>query len=421
MTTIKLFSFPYTVQRTIFQTMGYDDLFLISLCSKNTKRFVKFIQKSSSKNIAYIKCYARFEGLSVTVVMRNNEFSPVLVLQPHSVPYFNSVGWQYIHQTEIAGRNFDVFLPVYGEFLRPTIFYDSDDGEEDVETIHSYICDLFGYDKEYRLEADGFFYTEAKLVSRLKNINITNFGFRAICDAEDIDSFFSASPNQKFVTGSIELCGELRENSEFYQTDIIDIYDNDSMTSGILKNFNGRKAFLSVKTIETSDITQLINRWKSNEEFQNLEFLTVQIRNLDASFDIDEIKSFCDVKELDPSNEPLVYKGEIEFFGYSLLSWKLTEFSSRGYVVRDSDQHVASVSIHEKQFVIAVWNITKKEFLENKLIAEGKITFKKPVKRTVDADSADEEAEKKKKKSTPTPTVKKGLLSFGDDEEEEDC
>ncbi|EFO98397.1 hypothetical protein CRE_23167 [Caenorhabditis remanei] len=54
-----------------------------------------------------------------------------------------------------------------------------------------------------------------------------------------------------------------------------------------------------------------------------------------------------------------------------------------------------------------------------KLIAEGRITFKKPVKRTTDGDSVDEEAEKKKKKSTPAPTVKKGLLSFGD--EEDDC
>ncbi|EFO89078.1 hypothetical protein CRE_14264 [Caenorhabditis remanei] len=65
----------------------------------------------------------------------------------------------------------------------------------------------------------------------------------------------------------------------------------------------------------------------------------------------------------------------------------------------------------------------KKKVEEDKLIAEGKITFKKPVKRTTDGDSVDEEAEKKKKKSTPTPTVKKGLLSFGDDDEEEedDC
>ncbi|KAF1768274.1 hypothetical protein GCK72_000086 [Caenorhabditis remanei] len=62
----------------------------------------------------------------------------------------------------------------------------------------------------------------------------------------------------------------------------------------------------------------------------------------------------------------------------------------------------------------------KKKVEEDKLIAEGKITFKKPVKRTTDGDSVDEEAEKKKKKSTPTPTVKKGLLSFGDDDEEED-
>uniref|UniRef100_A0A8R1DWS9 DUF4604 domain-containing protein n=1 Tax=Caenorhabditis japonica TaxID=281687 RepID=A0A8R1DWS9_CAEJA len=62
----------------------------------------------------------------------------------------------------------------------------------------------------------------------------------------------------------------------------------------------------------------------------------------------------------------------------------------------------------------------KKEEEGNKLIAEGKITFKKPTKRTGEEDAAKEEAEKKKKKLAPEPKVQRGLLSFGDDEEEED-
>ncbi|EGT42192.1 hypothetical protein CAEBREN_04803 [Caenorhabditis brenneri] len=62
---------------------------------------------------------------------------------------------------------------------------------------------------------------------------------------------------------------------------------------------------------------------------------------------------------------------------------------------------------------------TKKKEEGDKLIAEGKITFKKPTKRVGPADGEDEETEKKKKKNAPEPKVQKGLLSFGDDEEEE--
>ncbi|CAP30959.1 Protein CBG11890 [Caenorhabditis briggsae] len=60
----------------------------------------------------------------------------------------------------------------------------------------------------------------------------------------------------------------------------------------------------------------------------------------------------------------------------------------------------------------------KKKEEGDKLIAEGKITFKKPVKQV--GNDADEEAEKKKKKNEPAPKVQKGLLSFGDDEEDEE-
>ncbi|CAA96687.2 DUF4604 domain-containing protein [Caenorhabditis elegans] len=60
----------------------------------------------------------------------------------------------------------------------------------------------------------------------------------------------------------------------------------------------------------------------------------------------------------------------------------------------------------------------KKKEEGDKLIAEGKITFKKPTKRAGDSAAADEE-EKKKKKNAPLPKVQKGLLSFNDEDEEE--
>uniref|UniRef100_A0A1I7UZY1 DUF4604 domain-containing protein n=1 Tax=Caenorhabditis tropicalis TaxID=1561998 RepID=A0A1I7UZY1_9PELO len=62
----------------------------------------------------------------------------------------------------------------------------------------------------------------------------------------------------------------------------------------------------------------------------------------------------------------------------------------------------------------------KKKEEEDKMIADGKITFKKPVKRTGNDGKEEEEAEKKKKKLAPEPKVQRGLLSFGDEEEEEE-
>ena len=56
-------------------------------------------------------------------------------------------------------------------------------------------------------------------------------------------------------------------------------------------------------------------------------------------------------------------------------------------------------------------------------MAEGKISFKKPKKREVEVKE-DETEVKKAKKSEEKPKKKRvetKLLSFGDDEDEEDC
>ncbi|EFO90816.1 hypothetical protein CRE_08239 [Caenorhabditis remanei] len=55
---------------------------------------------------------------------------------------------------------------------------------------------------------------------------------------------------------------------------------------------------------------------------------------------------------------------------YGKHFWRIRKFSSPNYIVRDSDQHVASITITEGNITFAAWNMAEKEFLE-----------KRPVKR----------------------------------------
>ncbi|KAK6057887.1 hypothetical protein COOONC_04553 [Cooperia oncophora] len=63
--------------------------------------------------------------------------------------------------------------------------------------------------------------------------------------------------------------------------------------------------------------------------------------------------------------------------------------------------------------------ISKQKEEDDKKIAEGKITFKKPVKRSTTADGK-EDVEEKKKKKEEVKQPNSRLLSFGDDEEEDE-
>ncbi|KJH48600.1 hypothetical protein DICVIV_05287 [Dictyocaulus viviparus] len=60
----------------------------------------------------------------------------------------------------------------------------------------------------------------------------------------------------------------------------------------------------------------------------------------------------------------------------------------------------------------------KRKEEDDRKIAEGKITFKKPVKRCTQADEQSKVKEKKMRDEVKQPDSR--LLSFGDDEEEED-
>ncbi|VDM58765.1 unnamed protein product [Angiostrongylus costaricensis] len=60
----------------------------------------------------------------------------------------------------------------------------------------------------------------------------------------------------------------------------------------------------------------------------------------------------------------------------------------------------------------------EKSNISARKIAEGKITFKKPTKRTTQVDESDEVEEKRKKDEVKQPETR--LLSFGNDEEEDE-
>ncbi|PIC39061.1 hypothetical protein B9Z55_010875 [Caenorhabditis nigoni] len=65
--------------------------------------------------------------------------------------------------------------------------------------------------------------------------------------------------------------------SKLYQAESV-VIDQDWLTApDILRYFKGRQAFLFSNNYEASDLIQFLDRWKSGEAFQKLEYLQIDV------------------------------------------------------------------------------------------------------------------------------------------------
>ena len=172
-----------------------------------------------------------------------------------------------------------------------------------IEETIDHILDIFGQHHDFLVCT--YHLSDLRILSKLKNVKRSHLCLVGNTCADQLDEYFSASPKQKYIQCNVTLKGELKEDSGFYTTDLIDLHDHSSMSVGILKHFTGRKAFLRTERLENSDIIQFVQRWKSGIAHQNLEMLIVRLDDCCSSFEPNEVKKSIRIENL-TKNQPLI-------------------------------------------------------------------------------------------------------------------
>ncbi|PIC55361.1 hypothetical protein B9Z55_000667 [Caenorhabditis nigoni] len=149
--------------------------------------------------------------------------------------------------------------------------------------------------------------------------------------------------------------------SKFYQAESIGITQAEIFTPAVLRNFQGRQAFIKSERCKGSDVIEFINSWKSAEVFWNLEYL--KIETTDYQFSRDQILNAIGTKYIDGTKTPPTHTLPQIYIEYPDAEPFTEPITSYAYVVRESDNWVASVEILGKKFSFGVWNKTENEFL----------------------------------------------------------
>ncbi|EFP11028.1 hypothetical protein CRE_30745 [Caenorhabditis remanei] len=193
--------------------------------------------------------------------------------------------------------------------------------------------------------------------------------------AEELEAYFTASPNQKYIQLEGDFNGNLCPNSAILGAEHLKV-NCDGYGDQLLLGFRGKR-LACTGSFRDSTIFQFLNAWRLNRGFHNLESVEINSSECNNYGAADPLKDM-DVKQLDRPEDILHITWQVRyvqegFFQMNKLlyfsrlyssrnvismfpakSWKLG-FSSRDYLIRDGDGEKASVSIKNHDVYFALW------------------------------------------------------------------
>ncbi|CAO4360408.1 unnamed protein product [Caenorhabditis nigoni] len=365
-----LSKYPYVVQKEILDNMNYSELFLFSFASKNMKNLIKSSQINRFQSVNLIKYTCDHRGEPWVHVHYGNNIERIMIIAKHKEDKYG------YFQLKVSGKIIDFrshprkyrnirLRSIENSYYPYSVAsYPPSEKESVVQSIHNYFLDFFGNSMEYQWEAkylsDESFYIP--FIPQLQNVSFhiiirmdQNFPHLA-----NLDNLFSLSPVLKSIKLSTASMEPINPESKFYQAESIEIKQLFYASPVNLHHFKGRQLSITGVGIR-EDLIEFVDRWKSGEAFQKLEYLKFKVfmNNPLHNGILNEIGA----KYIDELKQPPAHTLPKVYHWYNERP-NTKPIISHTYVVRETDNRVASILIGERTLYFGVWNETEEEFLE---------------------------------------------------------
>ncbi|CAO4370722.1 unnamed protein product [Caenorhabditis nigoni] len=316
------------------------------------KKRIKSSQMSRSKMIDYIEYDCdQDEEPFVYVVYKHGLYEELMVIAKHDETDNNYC------QLDVAGRMIDILISY--EYRNPVVRFHMEEREAVISSMHNYFLDFFGNSVECLWKANGYKINIPQLQNLRGCIKFSSYG----ANLKTLANFFSSSPVFKWIDFSANGSTEsFNPESNFHRAESIQTIQLRHNSPDVLTHFQGKQAFLRFGEWEVLDVISFMNRWKSGEAYQNLEYLKFQLYW--GEFPQNEILNAMGAKNVDPTKIPPTHCLPKIYIDYFWSKPNTDPITSHAYVVRETDNHVASVSIQERIILFGVWNETEDEFLK---------------------------------------------------------
>ncbi|PIC41920.1 hypothetical protein B9Z55_009168 [Caenorhabditis nigoni] len=364
---MKLSKFPYLVQNEIFENLEHSDLFWMSLQSQNMKKLIKSSQAKRFQSISGIT-YAKF-GCKWYVFIRfkaiNNEPERVefiMTMSEHSDDTKN-----VCFRLNVSGRI--VGFRLSNEYPLPELYFHPIHKTSAFKAIHNCLLDYFGDTVKYIWITKSYPWivkSRKQFIPQLPNLSVLSDFWPGDSEVKDnLEAYFAASPDLKqfCINGNaLELMSTV---PKFYQADFIRIFRPCFRTvDAFFLNFQGRQATLFDCQWGFSRLRPFMNRWKSGEAFQKLEYFKMIKQQQPYSMNLHRVPNVNGMKHIDTTKKPPTHSvPDLYTPGPSFPKSNTDPITSHTYIVRETDNRVASVSFQGGNFSFGVWDKTEEEFL----------------------------------------------------------
>ncbi|CAO4360469.1 unnamed protein product [Caenorhabditis nigoni] len=332
------------------------------------------------KNLIKWSQKERFKTIRSIEYLCNNISQPPLVYIPSKrgmesiMDFWNPKKDKYgIFQVNVSGKMIDFQWNSFQNWAMAS--FKNRDKESVIESIHDYLLDFFGSSVQYHWRYD---YFKHYFIPKLRNVSFClditlNEDFT---EWEKLETFFSSSPAFKWIEMGTKLAAKpFHPESKFYQAESLLVIQRRNIvpSPAILRHFQGKQLTIICDRWEISeDLIEFVNRWKSGEAFQNLEYLKIEINRNEVMHN--GILNEIGAKFIDATRQPPTHSVPKIYDWHDKQTEPNTDaIRSRAYVVRQSDNCVASILIgnyrfsfggRSKSIYFGVWHKTEEEFLK---------------------------------------------------------
>ncbi|KAF1768861.1 hypothetical protein GCK72_000674 [Caenorhabditis remanei] len=342
---MKISKFSWLIQKEILSSMELVDLLMVASCSQKFHRNMKSLMRSRFDKILTFTYESRVPS-RINISSSNSGDDPFMSLRGRH----DFKGRPPIPMN-LLGMDLQVSMPTRNHPLM--ILSDLEHELTLLPSIHNYFLDFFGSSIKYQLNV----YLLMPPFSKLKNISSTLLS--SYIGVADFHDFLTISPNQDLIAPSDFRTHLLVSISEFSRTKVLDIGTMSCWADDILSNFEGRQLFINKGIISDTTIIQFLNKWRLNEGYQNLEYFSITVCPFRHPLNPNQIRDSIPIDRLYSSEQLPVYQVARKD-PYQKHTWGIHKFSSPNYIVRETDQHVASIMITEDNITFAAWNMTEK-------------------------------------------------------------
>ncbi|PIC20156.1 hypothetical protein B9Z55_025448 [Caenorhabditis nigoni] len=321
----------------------------------------KLIKSSSQmqrfKNVNTIRYDHRDEGTFVYIPFYNLPENMLRIAKHDNTKH------DYF-KLNVSGKWFD-FRIIYdfGHYY-PVAYYHRDETECLLNSIHGYFLDFFGNSVKYYWHARDY----KQPIPKLQNLSVCLYHHPGmpgtnsyVLNMRRFENFFSVSPIFKFIEiYKSNITEPLRPESKFYQAEYIESVQYDTTLPAILHHFQGRQAYLKIVGCENRDVIEFVGKWKSGEAFDKFEHIKIETGI--GGFTQNEILNTIGAKHLDRVKKPPTHVLP-KVYDWHNRNPNTDPITSHTYIVRESDNRVASILIEGYTFNFGVWDKTEEEFL----------------------------------------------------------